>query len=94
MRMSMKSGLIALALLPAVALGTMGTASARDGQNAAGIVGGLAAGAIVGGAIAGSQGGYDREYEPVYTRACHRERQPIYDNWGNYRGDRIVRVCE
>ena len=35
------------------------------------------------------------EPAPVYGGpVCHFERQPVYDRFGNYRGDRRVRVCD
>ena len=49
----------------------------------------------VAGAIAASQQPqyYEQPAYPVYGPACGYERQPVYDRYGNYRGDRNVRVC-
>lgn len=76
------------------------SAEARWGRNRA-VFGGLAAGAILGGVAAGAyarpyyNGGY---YAPAYAApvygGCWRERRPVYDSWGNYRGDRLIRVCQ
>lgn len=76
-------------------------AQARDGRNAA-LFGGLAAGALLGGAIAGSSRaygaapvyGYETYEEPVEVRRCWRERQAVYDSWGEFAGYRRVRVCD
>jgi hypothetical protein len=83
-------------------LGMSQPASAADGRNAA-LFGGLAAGAIVGGALVGAT-----RPAPVYVApppptvvyeepppvVCHRERRPLYDEYGNVAGSRMVRVCE
>jgi hypothetical protein len=38
--------------------------------------------------------------EPVYETypaydvpVCHRAARPVYDAWGRYAGERLVRVC-
>lgn len=77
-------------------------AEARDGRKAA-IFGGLAAGAILGGALAAGAGSrayaapapvYVDDDEPVVVRRrCWRERQAVYDDWGDFAGYRPVRVC-
>jgi len=68
-------------------------AEARNGRNAA-FFGGLAAG-VVGAAIVGNA-----YASPVYGRghyhgygACWREKRPIYNRWGDFRGYRYIRVC-
>jgi hypothetical protein len=66
--------LAAAATLALAAVAAPQPAQARDGQIAAGIIGGLAVGAILGAAVAGSQDyGHDRQYrhdrpEPHYYR--------------------------
>ncbi|GAC1552584.1 MAG: hypothetical protein NVS2B5_10290 [Beijerinckiaceae bacterium] len=30
---------------------------------------------------------------PVYYRACYRHRRPIYDDFGDFAGYRVVRTC-
>lgn len=96
---------VALTLGAAVAATTT-PAEARYGRRGA-VVGGLAAGAILGGALAaGAYGspyyrgyGYGPGYyapayaAPVYG-GCWRERRPVYDSWGNFRGHRLIRVCQ
>ena len=90
---------IAGALAAATLIGSIGVASeanaawrgGRGGRVGAGIVGGLALGALAAGA-AGSYYGpgyYGRGYAE-----CRRERQPVYDRFGGFRGYRIVRVCD
>lgn len=81
----------------------------RGGWAPGAVVGGLAAGAIIGGALAsrpyyyGGSGYYGGGYygngyyapayaAPVYSN-CWRERRPVYDSWGNFRGYRAIRVC-
>jgi hypothetical protein len=60
-------------------------AGGNFGRNAAIGVGGLAVLGILGAAAAANAGpGPD----------CYIARQPVYDDWGNYRGSRRVRVCE
>ena len=78
------------------------TAHAAEGRNAA-LFGGLAAGAVLGGAL--MSGGRPapayaapppppvvvyEEPEPI----CHRERRPLFDEYGRVAGYRMVRVCE
>lgn len=76
-------------------------AVAAEGRNAA-LFGGLAAGAVLGGALAGAA-----RPGPVYAAppppvvvyeepapVCHRERRPLFDEYGNVAGFRTVRVCE
>jgi hypothetical protein len=36
---------------------------------------------------------YDSYEAPVVVQQCWRERQPVYDNWGEVVGFRRVRVC-
>ena len=55
------------------------------GPVAAGVVGGLALGAIAASASSASAA-------PVYYDSCIA-RQPVYDDYGNYRGTRRVRVA-
>ncbi|WP_293859821.1 hypothetical protein [uncultured Alsobacter sp.] len=94
------------AALIAICLGGMAvdTAHAAEGRNAA-LLGGLAAGAVLGGAL--MSGGRPapayaappppppptivyEEPEPI----CHRERRPLFDEYGRVAGYRMVRVCE
>jgi hypothetical protein len=65
------------------------------GAIAAGIIGGLALGAL---AVGGSRRAYA---EPVYATdpvydgpVCHRAARPVYDAWGRYVGERMVRICD
>ena len=64
-------------------------AEARWGRNRA-FFGGVAAG-LVGAAIVGSaahaHGGY------YYGGSCWREKRPVYNAWGDFRGYRFIRVC-
>lgn len=93
------------AVLAAVVLtGVVGDAAmAAEGRNAA-LFGGLAAGAVIGGALMGAA-----RPGPVYVAPppppvvvyeeppppiCHRERRPLFDEWGNVAGYRTVRICE
>ncbi|MGE3645838.1 MAG: hypothetical protein AB7F96_18485 [Beijerinckiaceae bacterium] len=69
---------------------TASPAEARYGRNGA-FFGGLAAG-LVGAAIVGSAahahgGGY------YYGGSCWREKRPVYNRWGDFRGYRYIRVC-
>ena len=66
----------------------------NGGAVAAGIIGGLALGAL---AVGASRRAYA---EPVYETypaydapVCHRASRPVYDAWGRYAGERLVRVC-
>lgn len=93
--------------LGATMAATTSPAEARYGRRGA-VVGGLAAGAILGGALAAGAysrpyyGGYGYGYAPGYYGAyaapvyggCWRERRPVYDSWGNFRGYRLIRVCQ
>ncbi|WP_460452448.1 hypothetical protein [Alsobacter sp. SYSU BS001988] len=95
--------------LATAAVATSTEASARNGRNAA-LFGGLAAGAIAGGVIAngnrafaapvygapayGYYGALTYYAAPAYVRSCYRERQPVYDDWGDLAGYRVVRVCD
>ncbi len=45
-------------------------------------------------AAAANQGPRYYEPAPVYGPACGYEMRPVYDRYGNYRGDRRVRVCD
>jgi hypothetical protein len=36
---------------------------------------------------------YDSYEAPVVVQRCWRERQPVYDSWGDVAGYRPVRVC-
>lgn len=89
--------------LGAVALAFAATAGAapaeaRSGRNAA-IIGGIAAGALFAGAVAAhaaprygyGYGYYGHGY--AYAPSCWRERQPVFDRWGNFIRHRVVRVC-
>lgn len=70
-------------------------AEARDGEIAAGVIGGLAVGAIVGSQINRNDDGYrDRGYRSrAYARQCYIERQDYEDRYGRLRV-RNVRVCD
>ena len=66
----------------------------NGGAVAAGIIGGLALGAL---AVGASRRAYA---EPVYETypaydvpVCHRASRPVYDAWGRYAGERLVRIC-
>jgi hypothetical protein len=81
------------------------TAIAAEGRNAA-LFGGLAAGAVIGGALMGGARPGPVYVAPppppppptvVYEEplpVCHRERRPLFDEYGNVAGYRMVRVCE
>lgn len=98
-------GLVALTLATGVTATTPALAWHRGGFGAplaAGLIGGLAAGAIFGGATRPAYGydngygygyGYGYRPAPVY-QPCYRERQPVYDVYGNFAGYRVVRVCD
>lgn len=106
---SLASAALVALTLASSAFGTSTEAAARNGRNAA-LFGGLAAGALVGSAFAGSSrayatpaygapayGYYGRPAyyaAPVYAPSCYRERQPVYDDWGDLAGYRVVRVCD
>ncbi|MCP8938564.1 hypothetical protein NK718_08560 [Alsobacter sp. SYSU M60028] len=98
------AGALALA---ASLVGNSAPASAEYGRNAA-FFGGLATGAVVGGAIGYAARpyaygpGYGYGYRPSYyapgyyaapVATCWREREPLYDRWGNVASYRTVRVC-
>lgn len=93
-------GLLIAGCMAATAMVAAPTAAeARDGRRAA-IFGGLAAGAILGGALAAGSRAYAApapvyvDDEPVVVRRrCWRERQAVYDDWGDFAGYRPVRVC-
>lgn len=62
-------------------------AEARNGRKAAaiaGVLGALALGAL---AVGAANGGYG------YGDDCWVERRPVYDDWGNVRFYRRVRIC-
>lgn len=56
---------------------------------------GIAAGVLgaIGAAAAASDPGPGYA-APVYGGGCYITREPVYDSWGNFRGNRRVRVCE
>jgi hypothetical protein len=95
------SALVAAVMLTSVA----GEAAvAAEGRNAA-LFGGLAAGAIIGGALMSTArpgpvyAAPPPPPRPVYVYeepepVCHRERRPLFDEWGNVAGFRTVRVCQ
>ena len=70
----------------------------RRGGRGIGGVGAAAVGlGILGIAAAAAAANQQPQYyepAPVYGPPCHFERQPVYDRFGNYRGDRRVRVCD
>ncbi|MBX9757734.1 MAG: hypothetical protein K2Y29_03085 [Beijerinckiaceae bacterium] len=79
----------------------------NGGAVVAGVVGALALGAIAASASRRSygydagygyapaySGGYGySDYAPAYQAQCYNQKQRVYDNWGNYVGKQIVRVC-
>ena len=71
---------------------TAAPAEAKFGRKGA-LFGGIAAG-LVGAAIIGSaahaHGGY---YTEPDVGNCWRERRPVYNSWGEFRGYRSIRVC-
>lgn len=101
------SSLSALAVIAVVSVDAT-PAKAEDGRNAA-FIGGLATGAVVGGAVGyaarpygsyygpapayGYRSAYYRPVYPAYRPACWREREPLFDRWGNVVSYRSVRVC-
>lgn len=66
-------------------------AQARDGEIAAGVIGGLAVGAIVGSQINRNDDGY-RYRTRAYARECYVERRDFEDRYGRLHVRR-VRVC-
>lgn len=95
------TGAAALALgLAVAAVSTPAEAQWRRGYRGGwgpGIAAGVVGGALLGSALAARPyyGGayYDPYYAaPVYG-GCWRERRPVYDRWGNFRGYRLIRVC-
>ena len=64
-------------------------AEAKFGRKGA-FFGGLAAG-LVGAAIVGSAA-HAHHGGPVYSD-CWREKRPVYNRWGEFRGYRYARVC-
>lgn len=100
------TALAAAATLTVATLAAPQPAEARDGQIAAGIIGGLAAGAIIGGLASNAYGGYGyygepryysrpRYYAPApvyYGPRCWWQRDRIWDGYG-WRMRR-VRVCD
>ena len=75
-------------------------AVAAEGRNAA-LFGGLAAGALIGGALVGATRPAYAEPPPpvvVYEEpppvVCHRERRPLFDEYGNVAAYRTVKVCQ
>ena len=89
----------ALALTMGAALAASTTSAeaqwGRRGGWGPGIALGLG-GAVLGGAIIANQrpyygGGYYAA--PVYGGGCWRERRAVHDQWGNFRGYRVMRVC-
>ncbi len=68
-------------------------AQARDGEIAAGVIGGLAVGAIVGSQINRDDNGYRRHYRRAYYRDCRIERRDFEDRYGRIHVRR-VRVCD
>ncbi|MGE3247629.1 MAG: hypothetical protein AB7F96_13730 [Beijerinckiaceae bacterium] len=67
---------------------TASPAEARYGRKGA-LFGGIAAG-LVGAAILGSAA--HAHAAPVYSD-CWREKRPVYNRWGDFRGYRYIRVC-
>ncbi len=95
--------IVSVAVAAVMLAGLAGNAAyAAEGRNAA-LFGGLAAGALLGGAIASTA-----RPGPVYAAPppppvyvyeepepiCHRERRPLFDEYGNVAGFRTVRVCQ
>ncbi len=89
---------LATAAVAALAVGafvavTMSPAEAKFGRKRA-LWGGIAAG-LAGAAILGHAG--RSHAQPVYEepgyQECWRERRPVYDRWGEFRGYRSIRVC-
>ena len=68
-------------------------ALARDGEIAAGVIGGLAVGAIVGSQMNRDDGYRDGRYYRSGYRQCHMERREFEDNYGRIHLRR-VRVCD
>ena len=92
-RKALTGAIGAIALAGAMAA-SAAPAEARSGRGAW-IAGGLAAGLVGGALVASSRAhaypvyGYGYEYAPT----CWREARPIYDRFGNYVGQRRIRVC-
>lgn len=64
----------------------------RGGAVAAGVIGGLALGSIA------AHAARPQYYEPSYVSepdygTCFYEKRPVHDSWGNYVGNRAIRVC-
>lgn len=68
---------------------TAAPAEAKFGRKGA-FFGGLAAGIVGAGLLGGHayhHGGY------YYGGSCWREKRPVYNRWGDFRGYRYIRVC-
>jgi hypothetical protein len=88
---------IVVVTLAAGPFGLPAPATARDGQVAAGVVGGLIGGALLGGALAARPAPPPPVYyapEPVYVEepACRLVRERYWDGYGWQ--FRRVRVCD
>lgn len=103
------TGSITALALGATVLATATPASAdwrghrRHGGNggaiAAGIIGGLALGALAAGAARAETRTYYAPapaYTPSYSYSyggCYDVEKPVYNRWGEFRGYRLVTVC-
>lgn len=94
LRKTIAGGLAAVAMAGTLAVSTTSAeARWRRGPGvAAGIVGGLALGALAAGAYS-NRGYYGGPYAAYGGYGCYTERQPVYDQWGRFRGYQAVRVC-
>jgi hypothetical protein len=72
----------------------------HGGAIAAGIIGGLALGALAAGAARANTRTYYAPapaYVPSYSYSyggCYDVEKPVYNRWGEFRGYRLVTVCD
>ncbi len=85
---TLTAALSAVALAGAIAA-TSAPAEARSGRNAAWIAGGVAAGLLGAAVVSNAYAAPAYEYAP----SCWREKQPVYNRFGEIVGYRTMRVC-
>ena len=93
-----ESNMLKIMTVAAVAALTLAVAAtspavARDGEIAAGVIGGLAVGAIVGSQMNHDDGYRERRHYRANYRQCHMERRDFEDRHGRIHVRR-VRVCD
>ena len=83
---------IATTAVAAMLASSAAPAEAKNGRNAR-LIGGIAAG-LIGAAIANSAARGQHYQAPAYGGECYGERRPVYDRWGEFRGYRLVQICD